>query len=668
MLLKHWEIGNADKETAKFLAEECNIDPLAALIAYERGFSDPADLEQFISDEINLSDPYEYKDIETAAEVILESVHNGEKIAVYGDYDCDGITSTALLYDCLKRMDASVETYLPNRFTDGYGMSISGVDRLAEKDVCLIVTVDNGISCAEEIAYAKSKGIKVVVTDHHIPPDTLPDAEAVVDPFRADCPSSYKTVCGVTVAFQLACVLNEQAPEQLLPRYADLLAIGTVADVMPLTEDNRTFVRYGIEKIKQSPRMGISALLNVAGIDRQTLSAGKISFGIVPRLNAAGRMGSAERALELLLATDIKTALSLANELDDENNRRKQIEQDILKKAVKTIEENHLQYQRVIVVSGKEWHSGILGIVASRIMERYGKPTIVFSEEGDEAKGSGRSFSGFSLYDAISSCQSVLVAFGGHELAAGLQIKTDCIKEFSDKINQYARSFDFPFRSLHLDLKLNPAALSVDTAAALSVLEPFGNENPTPLFGIFGCMLENITAVGNGKHLRLTFRKTDSRFQAMLFSVSSDTFPFSVGDCLDLAVTLSINVFEGNENLSVQIKELRPSGFSEETVFAEYAAFHDAMSTGKRISAEPKREEAVELYRFIMQKKVLDDFLIWKFLPKFGFLKTKIYLQAFLQLGIARLDGQTVSVISDAPKCDLMRAPIFKLLSGKEEA
>ncbi len=668
MLFKHWQVGAADKNAAKLLAEECDMDPLAAMIACVRGFSEPYELEQFITDEILLSDPFEFCDIQTAAEVIHAALENNETIAVYGDYDCDGVTATALMTDYLSSIGANVIPYIPSRFDEGYGMCEIGIDRLKERGVTLIITVDNGISCYQEVEYAKSLGIKVVVTDHHLPPEQLPNAEAVVDPHRKDCPSSFKEICGVAVAFQLVCVLADASPEQLLPRYADLLAIGTIGDVMPLVHDNRCFVKYGLELIKRTPRTGVSALVNVAGIDRATLNAGKVSFGIVPRLNAAGRMGSAERAFSLLMETDIRKALTLANELDSENAARRQIESDIFKEAAQIIEEQGLNHHRVIVVAGKNWHHGIVGIVASRIVEAYGRPAIVISCEEDDAKGSGRSFSGFSLYDAICSCSSVLTAFGGHELAAGVSLKPDQIDAFRQKINDYAKQFDFAFQTLRIDLKLTTAALTLDTAAAVSVLEPFGMGNPTPVFGIFECTLEQITPLGGGKHLKLTFSKNATRFQALLFSISPQKFAFSVGDCLNLAVTLSVNEYQGMEQLSIQIKELRPFDFEEEQVFSQYADYHDTLCGGHRSEYElPVREEAVDIYRYLAKGAVSKDNVLWKFLRTYGYYKTEACMEAFLQLGLIQVADGLISLNPSAQKCDLMSAPVFQVLrKGRE--
>ena len=340
MAFKKWVVATPDRERAKLIADECDIDPFAALIACGRGITDSSYLEQFLSDEPLLCDPRELADICLAADTVNAAIEKGVHIAVFGDYDCDGVVSTALMYDYLVSRGAKVTAYIPDRVAEGYGMNKAAVDELKSKGVGLIITVDNGVSCAEEIAYANSKDITVVVTDHHIPPEQLPSAIAVVDPHLKHCPSTFKEICGAEVAFKLVCVLDDKEPEQMLPRYADILAVAVIGDVMPLVNENRSIVKMGINKIKNSPSVGIAAILNIAGIDRADITAGKISFGIEPRINAAGRMGSAFRAFNLLTCGNMLDALKIAGPIDDDNALRQKTEKDIDTSAVKIIEED----------------------------------------------------------------------------------------------------------------------------------------------------------------------------------------------------------------------------------------------------------------------------------------------------------------------------------------
>ncbi len=673
MGLKKWCVSEYDKQLAKSLAAECEVDPIVALIASARGYEDPTELEQFISDEPYFSDFYQCADIIKAAEIINLAIEENKKIAVYGDYDCDGVTATALLFGYLKSRGANCIYYIPDRFDEGYGMNEEAVRKLKLDNVELIITVDNGIASIEEIKLANELGIKTVVTDHHLPGDILPDAEAVVNPHRKDCPSDYKTVCGAEVAFRLICVMENKEPEELVFEYADLLTLAVIADIMPLTLENRTIVKCGIDKLINSPLTGLSALLSVAGIAQDSVNASRIAFGLAPRINAAGRMGKAERAVELLLCDNMMTALSIANEIDAENSMRQQIEKKICEEVISIIETNQYMYDRVIVVDGENWHHGVVGIVAARVTEKYGAPCIIVSSDGELACGSGRSIEGFSLYNAINSVSDLTVKFGGHEQAAGVTIKTEDIPEFRRRINKYARGFEFIAPKLCLDCKLNPAALSLDLAFALKTLEPYGNANPTPLFGVFGARLDRITPIGNNKHLRLLFSKGSNSFQALLFGVSSDNFCFDIGDILDLAVNIDANYFKGEYSVSVQIKALRMSGTDDEKLFDDLSSFNDFLS-GQEIDAEkilPSREEVGEVYRFILEKPALEDRIKYYFMNKIGFGKTLVAVKTLVELGLIDKDSSgKYSAVQGAVKTNLTNSKTFRTLcerSGKYE-
>ncbi len=663
MSVKKWVVGTPDREKAKLLAEECDIDPFAALVAVGRGFDDEGELELLMSDEPLLCDPLELADIKIAAEYINNAIASGTKIVVFGDYDCDGVVATSLLYDYLSSRAADVIAYIPDRLDEGYGMNKAAIDKLASLGVGLIITVDNGISCAEEIAYAASLGLKTVVTDHHLPPENLPDAIAVVDPYRVDCPSTFKEICGAAVAFKLVCVLDDKEPEQMLPRYADILAVATIGDVMPLVNENRSIVKAGIKKIKTASNIGIAAILNMAGIDRTAIDAGKISFGIVPRINAAGRMGSAYRAFQLLTSNDAMQALKIAGPIDDDNVRRQQIEKDILKSAVKMIEEGGYQHNRVIVICGEDWHFGVLGIVASRIQERYGKPTIVLSSENGIAHGSGRSFSGFNLYDAISSCSDILLKYGGHELAAGVSVNKADVGTFRAKINAYAATLSIAVPHLNIDFRLNPAGMSVDMAFALKSLEPFGQGNPTPIFGIFGVTLEKITAIGSGRHLKLLFRKNGSAFQSLLFGVTPEQFCFVTGDILDIAVTLDANLYQGQYTLSVQIKAIKLNNTDQDAYFESKQLYDDFVSGNVTDYAAifPDRTQIGSIYKMITSAPINAERL--KYIDTgLGYAKTQIAVKTLCELGFVSLNHGVFIGHTDCQKNDLINSETYRKL------
>lgn len=663
MSVKKWIVGNPDREKAKILAAECEIDPFAALIAVGRGIDNEGELELLISEEPVLCDPLELADIRKAADYINIAIRDGVKMAVFGDYDCDGVVATSLLYDYLVGRAADVIAYIPDRLDEGYGMNCDAVDKLAQQGVKLIITVDNGISCAKEIDYADSLGIKTVVTDHHLPPEELPNAVAVVDPHRADCPSSFKEICGAEVAFKLVCVLDDKEPEQMLPRYADILAVATIGDVMPLVNENRSIVKAGIRKIKSSSNIGIAAILNMAGVDRNTIDSGKISFGIVPRINAAGRMGSAYRAFEVLTAKSAMDALKIAGPIDDDNVRRQQIEKDIFKNAVKMIEQENYQYNRVIVVCGKDWHFGVLGIVASRICERYGKPTIVLSSEGGIAHGSGRSFAGFHLYDAINSCSEVLLKYGGHELAAGVSVSEENVDLFRQRINDYASTVEAAVPSLNIDFKLNPSGMSVDMAFAIKALEPFGMGNPTPIFGIFGATLEKITAIGGGKHIKLLCRKDGNAFQALLFGVAPQQFNFISGDKIDLAVTLDTNLYQGQYTLSVQVKAVKMSDVDQDEYFADKIKYDDFISGRDTDFSDifPDRAEVGSVYKMIIASPQNVERLK-SISTENGYAKTQIAISTLCELGLISENKGILVGNNPGQKTDLLNSKTYKKL------
>lgn len=441
--MKSWSVAQLNKEAAQSLAKDFSLPPVAAMLLQIRGVEQPEEVMQFLGDDADFSDPFLMADMDKAVARIEKAIEGFEKICVYGDYDADGVTSTALLYSYLEGRGADVSYYIPSREAEGYGMNMAAVEKMREQGVQLIITVDNGISAADEIAYANTLGIDTVVTDHHKPPETLPDACALVDPHRADCESPCKELCGVGVAFKLVMALEDGDLDidGLLFQYADLAALGTIGDVVPLTGENRIFVKCGLSLLRDSSREGICAMLEDAAITPSKLSAGKVAFTLVPRINACGRLALSQKSVQLLLTNDKELAQETAQELGRDNAERQQIERDILK----TIEEEltrspAIRRDRVIVVDGEGWHPGVIGIVAARIKELYGKPALVLSRDGDTAKGSGRSIKGFSLIDAVSACSEYLAYFGGHPMAAGLTMPSGQIGAFRAAINEYAKN------------------------------------------------------------------------------------------------------------------------------------------------------------------------------------------------------------------------------------
>ncbi len=666
MAYKKWVVAQSDKNLAAQLAENCDIDPFLTLIAASRGYTSPDELEMFFSSEPILTSPYELPDIALAAEHINQAIESRKKIAVFGDYDCDGITATALFYSYLKKRGADCMYYLPDRFCDGYGMSNNAIDLLAQKGVEMIITVDNGISAVDEVEYAKSKGIVTVVTDHHLPPERLPGALAVVDPHLPTCHSEFRDISGVMVAFKVVCAVEGVEPEELLDEYADLLAIGLVADIMPLRHENRCAVAAGIKAINNTKKMGLIALLNSAGIGRGSVTAGKIAFGISPRLNAVGRISKPDPAIELLLCDDFTRANELAAVIEEQNRTRQAEETAVFNAAVKLIEENGLHFHRVVVAVGEGWHHGVLGIAAAKITEKYGKPAILLSSENGVAMGSGRSIEGFSLYDALCSAEDILTKFGGHKAAAGLTLNTDRVDELRDRLNLFAEKSGECVPVLKLDCRLNIAGVTLDLAEAIGELEPCGMGNPTPIFGLYNCEIIKISELSGGKHTKLFLSRDGHTIQVMVFGVPTNAFPFIVGDVIDSAVTVSVNEYGGNRSVSVVAKALKKSGVNEDDVFRDLALY-DAFRRGEEAEyPDVSREEIGSVYRLI-GSSAFEETIKQRCIGTLGLFKALVALDVLVELGLIyrrQENNFTVLTVVGGKKAELSSSEILKKLRG----
>lgn len=678
MILRKWEVRPLDKERAAAFAQTYGVPFFLAMLMNIRGLDDAAHLREFLGEGEPLSDPFLLKDMGKAAARITRAVDNMEKIAVYGDYDADGVTSTAMLYSYLETRGADVIFYIPQREGEGYGMNMGAVEYLKEQGVSLIVTVDNGISSVQEIARANELGIDVVVTDHHRPQEILPDAVAVVDAYRPDDTSPYKHFSGVGIAFKLLMALEDGAGdvEDLLEAYSDLAAIGTIGDIVPLTGENRTLIRAGLERLSQSDRPGVQALLENAGIAGKALTSTNVAFTLVPRINATGRMGAPERAVRLLISGYEEEAEVLSEEICADNEERRRVEAEIAEAAFADIEAKGYMKDCVVVVDGENWHHGVIGIVASRVTERCGKPCMIISRGETEAKGSGRSIEGFSLFEAICACGDLLIKFGGHPMAAGITLKPENIEAFRKRINQYAAEHfpQMPTQTVTLDCKLNPAALSVSMAQSLTQLEPFGNGNPQPVFGLFNMELSNVTPVGGGGHLRLTLEKNGAVITAMRFNTKPEELPYHIGDKIDLAVQLEAREFRGQPSLTVIVRDMKFAAFNTEKNIASLASF-EKWQRGEVLSAEdknrlyPDRACLAAIYRALrtVNGKETDQV---RFVSQFGKDMTlglfKTALLVFEERGLVHSeiadDTFTATLIETSGKTDITRSPVLLAL------
>lgn len=614
MRRKKWVVAKNDKDFAAQIAQELSLDPFAALLAASRGFENIEEIDEFFDPDAPLMlDPLSIRDMDKAAERINRAIDDFELICIFGDYDADGVTATALLYSYLEARDANVIRYIPDRISEGYGMNCEAVGKLSEMGVRLIVTVDNGVSAVEEVKLASSLGIDVIVTDHHKVGEVLPDAVAVVDPHRADCPSEFKEMSGVGVAFKLVCALEGGEEDMLLSEYGDLVALGTIGDVVTLAGENRVMVRRGLKLINEDPRPGVYALMVASGTVDKLFTAATAAFTVCPRINAAGRMGSADKALELLLCGDDETAALLAEEINNMNVLRQKTETDIFVQASTILENNpSLKSDRIIVVDGEGWHQGVVGIVAARITEKYGRPSVVISRDGENARGSCRSIEGFSIYDAIEYASDKVDHFGGHTLAAGVSLRSDKIDEFRRKINEYAADKEMPFAVQRIDCRLHPGSVSMDIVSALSLLEPFGAGNPQPFFGLFGVKIEDISGLSEGKHIRITVSKGTSRLSTVFFGMSGKRFPFLKGDRVDMAVNLDRSHYNGEDRVSVIVKGIRPADTDEEKVLESISLFEKLSRNEKLTGAEaakllPDRQCQVDVFRSIKAEPLCDE-------------------------------------------------------------
>ena len=558
--MKHtdWKISYHRPSTPAQLLS-AGYPPLLARLLALRGIETAQAAQSFISPSPSeLIDPFLMKDMDKAAQRLRLAVSNGETVAVYGDYDVDGITSTCLVTHWLRSQGLDPVAYIPDRIEEGYGLNTAAIDYLKEKNVTLIVTVDCGITAVSEAAHAKALGIDMIITDHHeCPKDTLPQAAAVVNPKRSDCPYPNKELAGVGVAFKLACAAQGDF-SLVADTFSDLVAIGTVADVMTLTGENRCLVKMGLSKINSAPSVGVAALLRCCGMEGKRLTAGSIGFSLAPRLNAAGRLGRASTAASLLLARDPDAADALAEKLCDLNRERQAIELSIWQEALEILKGE--PPKAPIVLASEAWHQGVIGIAASRLAEEYSVPAIMVCLDGDKGKGSCRSYGGFNLFDALSACSDCLEGFGGHAMAAGLTVRRDKIQEFRLALADYYKNNPpKPQPEVSCDLLISdPRLLSMDSVSRLDELEPFGNGNPKPTMCLLDVTAKDIAPIGGGKHMRLRLSLMGADFDCIYFSHSPAQLGIINGQQVDAAFTPQINEFRGRRCVQLVISALRP--------------------------------------------------------------------------------------------------------------
>ena len=565
MIQKKWVLKEFDKEEVIRISKAYNISPIIAIILYNRGIRTEKDIKEFLSCDLSgMHDPYLMKDIDKAVERINIAKENNEKITIYGDYDVDGITSIAILYKHLSSMGITVDYYVPDRIQEGYGVNRSALDKIKANGSTVVITVDTGITAVDETDYAASIGLDMIITDHHECKEQMPNSYASIDPKQKSCGYPFKNLAGVGVAFKLIQALDKETPlDELMELYSDLVCLGTVADISPLIDENRILVTKGLKKFKTTKNVGLKALLDVTTANNSDITTSTIGYIIAPRINASGRLGCAARSVDLFLTDDEAKAVELAEELCKENTIRQQTEQKMFAEALEYIEEHpEIKEDKVLVIPHENWHHGIVGIVSSKITEKFYKPSILFAIDGDEAKGSGRSVSGYNLFEALENCSEILEKFGGHELAAGLSVKTENIDKFRKAINEYtpdSKEETMTVPTVNIDAVIKASFITNETVDDINKLQPFGVDNPTPVFAARKMKIHRISTMSENKHLRMTLLKDGKYLDTVGFGMGECYDCFKEGDFVDVAFGISINDYKGFHNVQLILKDIKLS-------------------------------------------------------------------------------------------------------------
>ena len=575
--------------------------PLAAMVLASRGIGDDRQARAYLDCNAPLLDPFLMTDMDKAAGRVGLAMSRGEKIAVFGDYDVDGITATCLLTDFLRRHGADVVSYIPGRLEEGYGLNPIAIHQLHAEGVKLIVTVDCGITAVSEAELCKQLGIDLVITDHHECKQTLPAAVAVVDPHRCDGGYPHKNLSGVGVAFKMASALCG-SQETVLEEYADMVCLGTVADVMPLQGENRVFVARGLESLAHTKRPGIAALMAECGCAPETVSASSIGFMLAPRINAAGRMGQIDLAVELFLTDDPDKAAEAARGLCELNRQRQAVESEIYRQAVAMLPMG--KPPEAIVLADESWHQGVVGIVASRIAEEYACPTFLICLDGEHGKASSRSHGGFNLFASLSALSPLLESYGGHELAAGFTISRANIPEFRRQICALAAQYytdDVPRTVLDVDCAVSPELLTLHNVDSLQMLEPCGNGCPKPVLMMKNLTIDRISMVGGGRHMRLRLCSGHTYLNAIYFSANPQTVSIQPGDLVDVAFTPQVNEFRGTRTVQMNVIDIRPSCSAE--CLPDAAPYRDMqrgnLTSGEAAALLPDRKMLALVWRYL---------------------------------------------------------------------
>ena len=676
--MNQWSIREADAAVISDIVRRTDLSKTAASVLVARGYNSVDEIADFLEEQ-ELSSPYLIRDMQAAAEYILESVDEGKKICVYGDYDCDGIMATFMLYSYLSLPGADVTYYIPER-EEGYGLNEDRIRKIAEDGTELIITVDNGIASVKEAELIKELGMSLVVTDHHQPSDELPDAVAVVDPHRSDCHSPYKNLCGAGVVLKLIAAMEGGEYDVALEQFGEYAALATIADVMKLDGENKYIVRRGIEYLKNTENCGLTALMKEVKLSPEKITSTSVAFNINPKINVAGRIASSTKAMELLLSEDDDEATEIAKEIIEYVSERKRYETEALSEIEEKINSNpEILNDRVLVFYGNNWHHGVSGLVAAKITDKYGKPSCILSVSEGMARGSARSVQGFSIFEALSSCADLYEKFGGHTGACGFSLKEERIDEFIKRVNLYAKEnySIMPKPVIEIDKHLEVEDTTIPAINSLSVLEPFGEGNPKPLFLATDVVIEE-KELFSEKHLKMKLSYKNASFYTKLWNTIPDEFPFGVGDRIDIVLSLDINEWNGRETVEYSIKDYKKSGLSQQK-YINAKHYYETYRLGEKLSPElrpiivPDRDDFVAVYTALAtytglfgRGKNMEALFSEVYSEKLNYFKFRIILDCFEELSLVKTDyaKEIVSLIKTERKVDLESAEALKKIKS----
>ena len=608
MRKKTWQMGAGDPQAADRLARALGLTPLAARVLVARGYGDENAASALLKTSIeNIYDPFLFTQMSVAVEKINAAINGNVRIAVYGDYDVDGVTATCILMKYMKKRGADCIYYIPDRQEEGYGLNTGAIQKLYDEGCRLLITVDSGITAYDEAVFAAELGMELVITDHHECKSEVPPASAVINPRLEDSGYPFRELAGVGVAFKLICALEKERPlSELLDEYADIVAVGTIADVMPLVGENREIVKYGLKRLQNTKNLGLRALMDKLGFGGKPVTSNSVSFVMAPRINAAGRMGGAAEAERLFLTEDPAEAAQLAEYLCELNRQRQEEENNIYKQVIECIRrEPDIIHRKTMVLWGEDWHTGVIGIVASRLSDRYGMPCVLISMSGDEGKGSGRSIRGFNLYAAAERNSRLLDKYGGHELAVGLSIDRSNLEEFRDAIERCAcQAWVNPEPFIDVDCMVEADELTLEAVSGLSALEPFGMSNMQPAFAMRDVRIEEITPISHDRHVKLHVTKDGEEFNAFVFGMGSKSCRYVNSDLVDIVFSAEINSYKGRDSVQLIVRDIRWAE-SEQACDRKMLSLYERFCAGESLDKEeaialsPTKDNIIAVFRHV---------------------------------------------------------------------